>query len=64
MTIFQTNKNTFAIGTIGKPAKFVLRGNRGKFTGVRGVRPILAKGRFPAVKGNATLRAAFAEAIG
>ena len=63
MSIFQTGKNTFAIGSIGKTAKYVVKQSGKKITGVRGVRPILAKGRFPLAKANKAITAALTAAV-
>jgi formylmethanofuran dehydrogenase subunit E len=41
MTIFAINKNTFAIGTAGKRAAYVVRKTGKKVHGVRGQRPVL-----------------------
>ena len=62
MTIFQINKNTFAIGTPNARAKYVVRAKGNKVTGVRGQRPLLDS-RFKRTKANATIRAALKEAL-
>jgi hypothetical protein len=41
MSIFEIKKNTFAIGTNGKRAAYVVTLSRGKARGVRGQRPLL-----------------------
>ena len=41
MTIFTVGKNMFAIGAANKTAKYVVRTQGKKVTGVRGRRPLL-----------------------
>jgi hypothetical protein len=59
MTIWNVGKNKFAIGKMGTRATYVVAKIRNKFVGVRGQRPILARGRFETVKLTNELKAAF-----
>lgn len=43
MTIYSINKTTYAIGASNQIAKYVVRANGKKVTGVRGRRPLLDK---------------------
>lgn len=61
--IFAINSNTFAIGKPGKRALYVVRSERGKVRGVRGVRPLLDD-RFKPAKASAAVKATLTEAIG
>ena len=56
--IVETGKNTFAVGTEGRLADYVVAKVGKGYQGVRGRRPKLTKDRFPIVKGNKELRAA------
>lgn len=61
--IFAVDTNKFAIGTIGKLAKYVVKVSKGgKITGVRGRRPKL-DARFKTTKANAAIRTALTEAV-
>lgn len=59
--ICEVSKNRFAIGTLNRRADYVVQGKGKSFTGVRGQRPKLTKGRFTVVtKPTAALKAALA----
>lgn len=60
MQIYQIDTNRFAIGSTNKLATYVVEKKGKNYVGVRGRRPLLTKGRFSVVKGNAQLKAAFA----
>ena len=46
LSIFALGDNKFAIGTIGKLAKYVVKVAGKTITGVRGRRPMLTEGRY------------------
>lgn len=64
MQIFSVGKGRFAIGTLGKLARYVVLTSGKKVRGVRGRRPLLAQGRFErATNVSAAVRDALKAAI-